>query len=70
MMGTRSSSSEMKVVVNRIDLHEPEHDVKYWLSRSIEERISAVEILRRRVYGTGRADREGIQKVVTVIHRS
>ena len=37
-------------------------DLEYWLSRTPQERFSAVEILRRQVYG----DSERLQRVVTV----
>jgi hypothetical protein len=41
-------------------------DLEYWLSKSPEERLSAVEILRRQFHGTdGR-----IQKVAHVINRT
>ena len=37
-------------------------DLEYWLSRTSAERFSAVEILRRQVYG----DSERLQRVVRV----
>ncbi len=57
-----------KVVVRRSlkDSDSSKEDLEYWLSRTPEERVEAVELLRRAVYGdTGR-----IQKVVRVIKRS
>jgi pyridoxine/pyridoxamine 5'-phosphate oxidase len=47
-------------------LDEAGQNLEYWLSRPAEERISAVEILRRQVYG----DSPRLQRVVKVIHRS
>jgi hypothetical protein len=41
-------------------------NLEYWLSRTPEERLSAVEILRRQVYG----DSQGLQRVVRVIKLS
>lgn len=55
----------IKKVVKKTTLAEynsPSRDLKYWLSRSVAERFSAVEILRRQVYG----DSERLQRVVRV----
>ena len=41
-------------------------DLKYWLSKPAEERISAVEILRRQWYG----DSARLQRTIRVIKRS
>ena len=41
-------------------------NLEYWLSRTPEERLSAVEILRRQVYG----DSQGLQRVVRVVKLS
>ncbi len=40
-------------------------DLKYWLSKTPEERLSAVEHLRKQYYG----DSERLQRVVRVIQR-
>lgn len=40
-------------------------DLSYWLSRSIEERLSAVEILRRQHYGGS----ERLQRVSRIVER-
>ena len=42
------------------------HDLKYWLSRTQEERLSAVEFLRRQAHGTT----ERLQRVAQVVQRS
>jgi len=47
-------------------LDEAGQNLEYWLSRSVEERIAAVEILRRQVYGNS----PRLQRVVKVIRRS
>ena len=39
------------VVANRSTLHDQPDDVSYWLTRPIVERIAAVEVMRRRVFG-------------------
>jgi len=41
-------------------------DLKFWLSRPVEERISAVQTLREAFYGHS----AGIQRIVKVIHRT
>jgi len=43
-----------KKIIKKIKLGEEtsEHDRTYWLSRPAEERIEAVEILRREYYGS------------------
>lgn len=43
-------------------------DLKYWLSRPVEERLSAVQTLREVVCGTGNP--AGIQRVVRIIHQT
>ena len=47
---------------NLADSNNASSDLKYWLSRTVEERFSAVEILRRPAYG----DSERLQRVVRV----
>jgi hypothetical protein len=42
-------------------------DLKYWLSRPVEERFSAVQTLREVVCGTGHP--AGIQRVVRIIQQ-
>ena len=41
-------------------------DLAYWMNRSPEERISAVEILRRQYYGSS----ERLQRVCRIIERT
>jgi hypothetical protein len=47
------------------DLQNPKEDLAYWLSKSSEERIAAVEHLRRQRHG----DPGRLQRVVRVIQR-
>ncbi len=42
-------------------------DLEYWLSRPAEERLSAVEFLRRQYYGRSSA---GLRRVVSVLKRT
>ena len=42
------------------------HDLKYWLSRTHDERLSAVELLRRQARGST----ERLQRVARVVQRS
>ena len=49
----------------RGDPAEAQADLKYWLSRPVEERIAAVEILRRQMHG----ELPPLQRVVRIIKR-
>ena len=59
----------IKKVVFKRSLNEPstsKRDLEYWLSKTPEERVSAVEFLRRQYYGnTGR-----LQRIARVVKRS
>jgi hypothetical protein len=46
-------------------LTDPDDAVKYWLSRPVEERLRALELLRRTFYGYTDAT-EGLQRVLEV----
>ena len=48
------------------ELESAEENLRYWLSRTPEERLSAVEHLRRQWYGNS----ERLQRVVRVIKRA
>ena len=48
---TASYSSIVKKVIFKTSLKSQTTDVAYWLSRSPEERIAAVELLRQQVHG-------------------
>ena len=47
-------------------LADPDDAVGYWLSRPVEERLRALELLRRTFYGYTSAS-EGLQRVFEVI---
>lgn len=60
----------IKKVVEIRDLHDPDAtraDLRYWLSKSVEERLAAVEYYRRQVYGDYP---EGLPRVVRIVKRS
>ena len=46
-------------------LTDPDDTVEYWLSRPVEERLRALELLRRTFYGYTDAG-EGLQRVLEV----
>jgi hypothetical protein len=47
-------------------LTDPDDAVGYWLSRPVEERLRALELLRRTFYGYTDAS-EGLQRVLEVV---
>ena len=53
-------------VKNLIDKDQILDDLKYWLSKSPEERVEAVDYLRNQFHGSS----ERLQRVVRVIQRS
>ena len=58
----------IKKIVKRIALSKSSssrQDLKYWLSRPVQERLAAVELLRNQIYG--RSTR--LQRVARVIQR-
>jgi hypothetical protein len=48
-----------------VRLTDPDDSVEYWLSRPVEERLRAIELLRRTFYGYTSAS-EGLQRVLEV----
>ena len=50
---------------NLDNLNSTEDDLRYWLSRPAQERISTVDYLRRQYYG----NTERLQRVARVIQR-
>jgi hypothetical protein len=69
-MGT---ASEERIEDFRLDrthfsvvrLTDPDDALEYWLSRPVEERLRALELLRRTFYGYTSAS-EGLQRVLEV----
>jgi len=59
----------IKKVVNIKDLNDKNlisDDLKYWLTKSPEERVAAVDYLRRQYHGSS----ERLQRVIRVVQRS
>jgi hypothetical protein len=50
---------------NLQDLSTPKSDLAFWLKKSPEERVAAVDFLRRQYYGTP----TGLQRVARVVQR-
>ena len=57
---------EKVIAKRRIDESTILEDLEYWLNRTPEERISAVEILRRQYYRSS----ERLQRVCRIIERT
>ncbi len=58
----------MKKVIRKRPLRDPNaarEDLEYWLSRPLEERVAAVDLLRAQMYGTGHK----LQKVARLVRR-
>ncbi|MFT3852827.1 MAG: hypothetical protein QM733_08835 [Ilumatobacteraceae bacterium] len=63
---------KIATVIIRRSLHDPDDELAYWLSRPVEERIAAVEVLRRRVFGISDDTATGsrLQRVCRVVRRA
>jgi hypothetical protein len=58
----------IKKVINKQNLNDPDQqkrDLAFWLSKPVQERIAAVEFLRRQHHGSATR----LQRVVKVIQR-
>jgi len=69
-MGTASEDGFEDFQIDRtqfsvVRLTDPDDAVAYWLSRPVEERLRALELLRRTFYGYTSAS-EGLQRVLEV----
>jgi hypothetical protein len=53
------------VIKKRMNESSSSDDLNYWLNRSAEERLSAVEILRRQHHGSS----ERLQRVSRIVKR-
>ena len=71
-MGAQANRAggNMAFVVARPEMDAAANDLEFWLSRPVAERIAAVEVLRRRVFGGG-DDASGprLQRVCRVVQR-
>jgi hypothetical protein len=61
----------MQRVVNKTTLKAATKDVRYWLSRPVEERFAALEALRQQAITPGSDAEQRLQRVcrVTQLHR-
>ena len=69
-MGTAPDESIDELKLDRTHfsvarLTDPDDALEYWLSRPVEERLRAMELLRRTFYGYTSAS-EGLQRVLEV----
>ena len=56
----------IKKVIKILDLKDKGDDLAYWLSKSPQERIEAVEILRKQFNGTAKR----LQRIIKVIQQT
>ncbi len=60
----------MEKVVRKISLKDKRnYDLEYWLSKTPEERISAIEFLRQQFYETEDGSTPRLQRVAKIIKR-
>ena len=60
----------MEKVVRKISLKDKRnYDLEYWLSKTPEERISAIEFLRQQLYETEDGSPPRLQRVAKIIKR-
>jgi Arc/MetJ family transcription regulator len=53
-------------VIKKVPLRESSSDYDYWQSRSVNERIDALEMLRQQYIGFSQNAHQGIQRVVRI----
>lgn len=60
----------MEKVIKKISLKDKyNYDLEYWLSKTPEERISAIEFLRQQFYETENGSPPRLQRVIKIIKR-
>ena len=60
----------MEKVIRKISLQDKRnYDLEYWLSKTPEERISAIEFLRRQFYEMKDGSTPRLQRVIKFIRR-
>jgi hypothetical protein len=60
----------MAIVVNVRSIHDPDDDVAFWLAQPPQERIAAVEVLRRMAFGIEDVSGSRLQRVCRVVRRT
>lgn len=66
--GSQRTSSMAKVIAKSAVGDEPD-ELRYWATVPMVDRIAAVEVLRRRVFGGTDAARLGLQRVCRITRR-
>ncbi len=64
-MNTPSDFKMDKTAFSVVSLTEADDDIAYWLSKTPEERLRAVELIRQTLYGYSPAS-AGLQRVFTI----
>lgn len=59
----------MEKVVNKYKLGEEPKDRDFWITKSPEERLETLELLRQQIY-TKDDIKQGLQRVIRIIKRS
>lgn len=62
--------SSVERVVSKKHVGESDEPWRYWLTRPIEERIDAVEQLRREHHGWLRGTEPGLPRVLEIVRRA
>jgi len=60
----------MEKVITKQKLHQKNNDRDFWLSRSAEERLSAIELYRKQYYGEDYESLNRLQRVFKIIKRT
>lgn len=60
----------MEKVITKQKLHQKNSDRDFWLSKSAEERLSAIELYRKQYYGEDYESLNRLQRVFKIIKRT
>ena len=58
-----------KIKVEKRKMKDENTDLDYWLSRTSDERLSAVELIRQNLYGYLNDNPPRLQRIVTIVRR-
>jgi hypothetical protein len=59
----------LKKVLNIINKKDVQNDYSFWMGKSAQERIDAIEILRSQYFQLHKDVRSGVQRVYTIVKR-
>lgn len=59
----------MEKVIKKTTLKDPSSDLKYWLTRSPQERLDALEFLRQQYINFNKNAQSGLQRVCKVTNQ-